>query len=184
MPAAEAPMPSFVAFLRAVNVGGANVVRMADLREAFAAAGFHQVTTFRQSGNVRFEAAGTPAVVQRKAQAAVTKLMKQDTAVMVRTRPQLRALLKADPFGDLRKLGPDEARLYVSFLGKVPDKALPKASPTGDLEFLGRRGKDVFSVGRRVRGHSGNPNAFVEKELGVRATTRYWSVVEAMVELA
>ncbi|MCY4370166.1 MAG: DUF1697 domain-containing protein, partial [bacterium] len=47
----------YVALLRGINVGGRNIVRMADLRVAFEDAGYAAVGTYIQSGNVLFESA-------------------------------------------------------------------------------------------------------------------------------
>ena len=43
-----------LALLRGINVGGKNVIRMAELRNCFEAAGFRDVVTYIQSGNVIF----------------------------------------------------------------------------------------------------------------------------------
>lgn len=48
-------MPNYVALLRAINVGGKNVIKMEALRDALETAGFKSVVTFIQSGNVIFE---------------------------------------------------------------------------------------------------------------------------------
>ncbi|HLE57521.1 MAG TPA: DUF1697 domain-containing protein, partial [Rhodothermia bacterium] len=48
-------MPRFIAFLRAINVGG-HTVTMADLRTHFESLGFDRVETFIASGNVIFDA--------------------------------------------------------------------------------------------------------------------------------
>lgn len=45
----------YVALLRGINVGGRNIISMADLRGAFEAAGYGAVRTYIQSGNVLFE---------------------------------------------------------------------------------------------------------------------------------
>jgi uncharacterized protein (DUF1697 family) len=45
-------MARFVALLRGINVGGNNVIRMADLRACLEADGFGDVRTYIQSGNV------------------------------------------------------------------------------------------------------------------------------------
>ena len=50
----------YVALLRGINVGGRNIVRMADLRAAFEDAGYAAVGTYIQSGNVLFESAIPP----------------------------------------------------------------------------------------------------------------------------
>ena len=48
-------MPRFVAFLRGINVGG-RTVKKEMLQEAFTSLGFQNVSTYKQSGNVIFEA--------------------------------------------------------------------------------------------------------------------------------
>ena len=64
-------MPRYAAFLRGVMPTNC---KMADLREAFEAAGFTEVTTVISSGNVVFDAPVTPvASLERKAEAARSK---------------------------------------------------------------------------------------------------------------
>ena len=46
----------YLALLRGINVGGRNIVKMAELRAAFEETGFTEVTTYIQSGNVLFRA--------------------------------------------------------------------------------------------------------------------------------
>ena len=45
-------MPTYIALLRGINVGGQKVIRMADLRSHFARCGATKVRTYIQSGNV------------------------------------------------------------------------------------------------------------------------------------
>ncbi len=54
-------MLRFVAFIRGINVGG-RTVKKEKLQEAFNSLGFHNVSTFKQSGNVIFEIESTNAV--------------------------------------------------------------------------------------------------------------------------
>ena len=58
-------MTAYVAFLRAVNVGGKNKVPMARLRDALAAAGLEEVATVLQSGNVVFRSRSPPRAVAK-----------------------------------------------------------------------------------------------------------------------
>ena len=48
-------MIKYVAFLRAINVGGKNLINMSELKKIFESLGFKNVTTHIQSGNVMFE---------------------------------------------------------------------------------------------------------------------------------
>lgn len=45
---------AYIALLRGINVGGNNKIKMADLRPSLERAGFEQVSTYIQSGNVLF----------------------------------------------------------------------------------------------------------------------------------
>ena len=54
-------MPSYAALLRGINVGGKNIIKMADLRASFAAMDFEGVRTYIQSGNVVFSSSAKSA---------------------------------------------------------------------------------------------------------------------------
>jgi len=45
----------YVALLRAINVGGRNLIRMADLRACLEVRKFERVSTYIQSGNILFD---------------------------------------------------------------------------------------------------------------------------------
>jgi uncharacterized protein (DUF1697 family) len=57
-PSRNAPSPAtggrYVALLRGINVGGNNLIKMADLRSSFESLGFTRVESYIQSGNVVF----------------------------------------------------------------------------------------------------------------------------------
>ena len=178
-------MSTQVAFLRAVNVGGRASVRMADLRAAFARAGAAAVRTYIQSGNVLFDApaAEIPALLPRL-RGAVSRLAGGPTTVVFRTLREVAALVRAAPFRDFED--EPELKLYVAFLAARPRHApdLPLHLPFDGLEAIALRRDDVFLISRRVRGRFGFPNNFVEKAFGVPATTRNWTTVTKLVELA
>ena len=62
---------------------------------------------------------------------------------------------------------------------------LPLKSTTEKLELIAIRGRAAFVVARRKKtGWFGFPNNFVEKQLGVTATTRQWSTVKKLIDFA
>lgn len=180
------PQPAlrYAAFLRAVNVAGHAVVRMADLKAAFEEAGCLSVRTVIQSGNVLFEApeSGTSDLFD-----AVHRSLRDSlglkTTVVFRALAHLQKLVKERPFGGT-EAGPD-VKLYVSFLAAAPTEkpALPVLAPKEGLEVVGLSGLDVFLVSRRIKGRFGFPNNLVEKVLRVPATTRNWSTVTKIASL-
>jgi len=79
----------YVALLRGINVGGRNLVPMADLREAFEAGGHEGVTTYIQSGNVLFESDVPPTTLEPAVEAMIERRFGLPLVVMLRSHEQL-----------------------------------------------------------------------------------------------
>ena len=175
-----------VAFLRAVNVGGTSIVRMADVQTAFTAAGCANVTTFIASGNVMFDApAGGPAAaIDRRIRTNLARLLGAELVIVYRSIDGLRKLVAGAPFGAL----PDDRalKLYVMFVVQKTKQRprFPLHLPKEGLEAIGMIGGDVLIVSRRKpNGWYGFPTTWIEKELGIVTTARSWSTVKKIVEL-
>jgi len=174
-----------VAFLRAINVGGRAVVKMADLQAAFARAGCRQVRTFIASGNVLFDApARLPATLRTRITAELVAVFGKEPGVCYRTVAQLDALIDSAPFGT--RVSDTSLKLYVAFMDRLPAKvpALPTIVEKELVEIVAIHGADMLIVSRRKpNGMYGFPNACVE-DLGVRATTRNWNTVTKLAAFA
>jgi uncharacterized protein (DUF1697 family) len=167
-----------VAFLRAVNVGGKGVVSMADVVRVFERAGCSGVTSYGHAGNLMWtQGAGTGPV--EKAHPLLTALLGQPASIMARTTREMAAIVDADPFGALVK--DKTIKLYVLFLAARPKRVppLPLRMDKDALELIAVTGREAYVVSRRLPGRQmyGFPNQFVEKTLGVAATSRNWSTV-------
>ena len=132
-------MHVFVGLLRAVNVGGAGKLPMADLRKLCEKAGLRNVQTYIQSGNIVFKTS----LSEAKAQAAIERLLSvklgKPGKVMLRTRVELDTLLRQNPF---MKAAPN--RVLVIFLDKAaPSRALDGLETPGGEE-VALRGRDVY----------------------------------------
>src|SRR5678815_994523 len=90
-----------VAFLRAVNVGGKGLVKMADLQKVFTAAGAKNVRTVIASGNVIFDAPATLGPMRDRILKKVGALLGAEPVIVFRTLPYLQRLINAAPFGPL-----------------------------------------------------------------------------------
>jgi uncharacterized protein (DUF1697 family) len=176
-------MLTYIAFLRAINVGG-HVVKMDDLRQIFESFGFKNVETYIQSGNVIFETpTGNVKTLTTKIEKGLHKALGYEVATFLRTKEEMRALVKFDPFKKIK--ASDKAKTYVTFLhqtSEVLKTRVPFFSPKKDVEVIGVRGCDVFCLSHSVDGKFGFPNIFLEKELKVPATTRNWTTVSKMAE--
>src|SRR5690348_949735 len=85
----------FYAFLRAINVGRHNRVKMEALRAACIRLGFRDVATYLQSGNLACEADGDEEAVAVRLEAALAAMGLRGAAAMVRSRDELRAVSSA-----------------------------------------------------------------------------------------
>lgn len=169
----------YVAFLRAINVGGKRMIKMEALRRLFESAGYQNVRTFIASGNVIFDATETDAdSLASKIEKKLLKAFGHDVTVMVLTLGELQRAVKSNPFKKIK--ASKEVMLFVSFLSAQPDKKLklPRQSVTENLDVIALKGRAAFVVAHhKTNGWFGFPNNFLEKELNVAATTRNWTTV-------
>jgi uncharacterized protein (DUF1697 family) len=91
-------MTTYVALLRAVNVGGAGKLPMADLRAKAVALGFANVRTFIASGNLLFESALDEGTVKAMIEARLADYAGKRVPVLVRSAAEMAAVVAADPF--------------------------------------------------------------------------------------
>jgi uncharacterized protein (DUF1697 family) len=175
-------MPRFVAFLRAINVGG-HTAKKEQLQEAFSKASFKRVSTLKQSGNIIFETELTdPKAVRERAEEKLRQTLGFEAAVFIRTFEQLQDLIALNPFEGKEKL---EADFQVTFLSETPRPfplKLPLRIPNSTADTVSARGTEVFSV-TRGHGDGGKPNPFLEKALKQKATTRNWNIIKEIAEL-
>ena len=178
-------MTTFLALLRSVNVGGRNKVPMAELRSLVGSLGFGDVATYVQSGNVVFTGSGSPAAAGKAIGEAVTEHLGLTVPVLVRTDRQLADVLRTSPY---RALDVDPKTLHVTFLGDSPEPGAARALEADAVRFDPDRlevvGSEVFLHCPGGYGETTLNNAFLERRLGVVATTRNWRTVTALAEMA
>jgi len=110
-----------VALLRGINLGSKRRVAMADLRAWLTDLGYEDVRTLLQSGNVVLRTNRRPDTVRGEVEAALAKGAGFTVDCVMRTAPELRAVVDLDPF---REVVTDPSRYVVSFLdgpGKWPE---------------------------------------------------------------
>jgi uncharacterized protein (DUF1697 family) len=169
----------FAAFLRAVNVGGTNQIKMAELRKRLELEGMPAVT-YLASGNLLLEAPD-----EAMAKAALAKILralaKREVAFVLRSVPELRDVVSSDPFAGA---GAGEEKRLVTFTAEAVDIApkLPLTSPRGDLTIFSVRGREVFSLYRKLDDKHALPSDFIERYVGRWATTRSWETVLGLLE--
>jgi uncharacterized protein (DUF1697 family) len=166
-------MATFVALLRAVNVGGTGTLAMADLRSICERLGFTDARTYIQSGNIVFGSTWSEGRVKKDLEAALLTHMKRPVDVLVRSAAEIAAVLNRNPF-------PSAAgnKVYVFFLYEPPNKAAFAAIKIPDHEEMRLKGREVYVHYRDGMGRSKLKPA----SLGV-ATARNINTVAKLVAM-
>lgn len=125
----------YVAFLRAVNVGG-RIVKMQDLKAAFETLPVTNVSTFIASGNVIFDARSRDtASLERRAEMALKNALGIAVDVFVRSLDELPRIAQCGPYREIAASGKG-GTVYVGFLREAPgpewDRKLKLASTVDD----------------------------------------------------
>ena len=174
-------MPRLIALLRGINLAGRNRVSMPELRSALEDAGYKNVATLVQSGNIVLSSSKKPATVAREIGAVVADLG-VDCAVVVRTRDELADVIERNPIPE----GASKPKLLqVTFFSSEPDAALVEKLVGQDYgdERLEVSGREAYAW------HPGGIHkSKLARELGkgLRAdgTARNWNTVTKLLELA
>lgn len=126
-----------MALLRGINVGGNNLIPMAELRAAVAATGARDVATYIQSGNVLFDGAGRDAASwSATLEATLAERFGLPLRVVVRSHADLRAIVDGAPAGFGAE--PDRFRSDVMFLRPpaAPDEVVGALVPKAGVDRL------------------------------------------------
>lgn len=161
----------YIALLRAINVGGRNV-KMAALREQFAALGFSNVETFIASGNVIFNSPATPASLKRAIENRLASSLGFTVDTFIRTPQQIKSIADHPAFAAASIAS---AGAYcVGFLDAPLDDAqraiLTKMKTDNDNFHL--NGSEVYWLCQVKQSDSTFNNAKFERALNIRATFR------------
>lgn len=176
---------TYIALLRAVNLGGRNMVAMAALRDLVGSLGFAGVRTLLQSGNVVFTGPRRSASeLEETLRVATAERLGVTTEFIVRTAAEWEAMIAANPFPDEATRQPNH--LLLTALRHEPPRtavAVLEAAITG-RERIHVSGRHAYIVYADGIGRSRLTNALIEKTLATRATGRNWNTVLKLATLA
>jgi uncharacterized protein (DUF1697 family) len=172
-----------ILLLRGINLGPRNRVAMPALREALGKAGFEDVATYVQSGNIVVSADTDPDATAARVHDLIAEVFDLDIAVVARTRDEIAAAVERNPLPGATE---DPKRYQVSFFSAELD---PEA--VGALEELAVDDERVVALGREVYAYHPSGvarsklwNKLAGKDLGATGTARNWTTVTKLLELA
>lgn len=173
-------MSKFIAFLRAINVGG-HTVKMDHLRRLFESLGYSNVETFIASGNVVFETtARNTQTLERAIEKKLHAALGYEVATFIRTSAELAAIAEYIPF---KKAERDAAvALNVAFLAEPLDarsrsKLMALRTDIDDFQVHAR---EVYWLCRKRQSESTFSNAILEKTVGKSSTLRNMNTIQKL----
>lgn len=174
-------MNALVVLLRGVMPTGKNKVPMAQLRQVLAEAGFEDVQTYIQSGNAILRTNLAAPEVEQRVRELIRRQIGPDLVVVARTSAQLQKILDGNPFPTH-----DLSRVFFTVLAQAPPKQKIEAVLAQDYApeevVITKEAAYLYLPGSAAR--SRLSNNYLEKKLGVSATTRNFNTMKKLIELS
>jgi len=156
---------------------------MPELRALLTDAGFENVRTYVQSGNVVLISQASPDKVAARAEKLIAERFGFDVDVIARTADELAEVVRLNPLADVAE---NPKRYQVSFCDGEPDpeaveKVAAAAAPSEKLVAVGR---ELYAWHPDGVGRSKMWTKLAGSGLGVRATARNWTTVTTLLDMA
>lgn len=181
-------MTIYIALLRGINVGGKNIIKMADLKRVFEVMGLSEVKTYIQSGNVLFKSNAEEEPLRKKIEHEIEVAFGFSISVVLRTAAELEWIIRNCPFSEEAiseaKSSSEGESLYVSLLIYSPseEKIERMNNYRSENDDYRIEGREVFLLFRHSIGKSKLANNL--HKLDVPATVRNWNTINKLSVLA
>lgn len=181
-------MTVYIALLRGINVGGKNVIKMAELKRVFEAIGLCDVKTYIQSGNVLFRSDEVEELLKIKIESELEASFGFLIPVVLRTKAELEQIINNCPFSESQiseaEAASDAESLYVALMAKSPeegnkDRLKAYKSESDDYVIIGREVYLLFRNSIRNSKLAGSLH-----KLEVPSTVRNWKTLSKLYALA
>ena len=178
-------MAQYIALLRGINVGGKNLIRMADLKTSFEDQGLRSVSTYIASGNVLFESSERSAarLTQQIEHLLSAAFNHYKASVVLRTKAQMRSVVERAPKG----FGSQPSRYRSDVLFLMPParaSAVLKSLPTKEGVDQAKAGPGVIYWSRLAsRASSSRLSRVASMPIYKSMTIRSWSTTVKLAEL-
>jgi uncharacterized protein (DUF1697 family) len=173
-----------IGLLRAINVGGRNMVAMSDLRDLLEALGFARVRSLLQSGNLIFESNElSGASLEQRLEVETTKSLGVTVDYIVRSAAEWQTIIANNPFPN--EATRDASHLVVMFLKTAPNAKNVKAleGAIRGPEVIRADGKQLYVTYPAGIGRSKLTGTLIEQILNSRGTARNWNTILKLAAL-
>jgi uncharacterized protein (DUF1697 family) len=176
-------MARHIVLLRGINIGPNNRIAMPQLRELLTGAGYDNVRTYVQSGNVLLDSDDTPDSVAERTGQLIAEELALSIPVVTRSRDEIAAVVKRDPLG---RWADNPKRYQVTFLAdeidqEMIDKLAGCALPE---ERFAAHGRELYAWHPEGVARSKLATSLAGRGLGTTTTARNWTTVTTLLQLA
>jgi uncharacterized protein (DUF1697 family) len=171
----------YVAFLRAINVGG-HIVKMDQLRSLFESMGFANVETFIASGNVIFDSkTKSTAALEQKIETQLQAALGYEVKTFLRTLNEIADVTRDESFKS--ELETSGNILYIGFMSTTPEGAAIKklATLVDEVNDFRLHEREVYWLRRTKVGESQYSGGIIEKTLKTPVTFRNSTTVKKIL---
>lgn len=176
----ELTMAKYIAFLRAINVGG-HTVKMEHLRSLFESQGFANVETFIASGNVIFDSVSkNRKALEKKIETHLHESLGYEVATFIRTKEEIKSIADYKPFSvsEMETAGALNVAFLKDGLDKDATEALMKLKT--DIDDFHVNGREIYWLCKVRQSDSKFSNVMFEKTLKAKATFRGINTVKRL----
>ena len=172
----------YALLLRGVNVGTKNSLPMADFRAMLAQLGCADVQTYVQSGNAVFRTTLETNALTTAIEGELERYMGRPIATTLRTREQLQAIVRGNPFA---AVATNPSNLCVTFLSNAPARSEVASLHRGEWhpELFRVAGSEIYTWHPHGQGRSPLREAMSKLQLRGAVTTRNWNTVLRLLDL-
>ncbi|MEW9700897.1 DUF1697 domain-containing protein [Paenibacillus sp. SI8] len=175
-------MTIYIGFLRGINVGGKNMLKMADLKRTLETMGFSSVQTYLQSGNFLLVSEEAAEPLHKRIEQKISSVFNISPTVVLRTAEELDRIITACPYAADALV--EGESIQLSLLTEVPplqttDILNKNKSEIDEFQILER---EIYFLFRQSVLDS--KLASNVQKLGDIATTRNWNTIVKLASLA
>jgi uncharacterized protein (DUF1697 family) len=173
----------YAAFLRGINVGGKNMIKMETLRKTFEGLGYENVKSYVNSGNIVFDTRKTDdGRLAKTIHAAIQQEFGFDISVMVRSMDEIAEIVADNPFDGQFD---DHRYFHIFFLDRElsndeKGRLLEQAS---DNEMISVDGRTIYYLLRISILDSALGKGFIDRKLKIPATGRNWRTITTVAAM-
>jgi uncharacterized protein (DUF1697 family) len=174
---------TYVALLRAINIGSHNRIAMPELRALCESLGWNDVRSYIQSGNVVFRDSAPAARLEARLEQAIDRLLGLSVPVVIRSAAAWADYTGGNPFADAAQADPKRLMLALSKSPPDPDAAEAlRARATGG-ERIEQRGDALWIYFDNSVARSKLSPTLLDRLVGSPVTMRNWRTVMELARM-